>query len=239
MRKLYFALPLVLMIAGCGQSGSDTSGITAGSAAWEAALNTKDVDAVVALYTEDARIMAPNTTISTGSDAVRTEFGGMIEAGLSVQLTSIETRAAGDMGHNVGTYVLTVGDEVVDAGKFVETWVRGDDGEWRMSNDIYNSDNPPGDSDNEHIVILHEVDNSSRWVAAWRGDDSRHKLFEENGAAHVHTFRSIDNPHLTALVISVNDMAALQELIESDAGQAAARADGVRLDTMKVLTEAL
>jgi hypothetical protein len=62
--------------------------------------------------------------------------------------------------------------------------------------------------------------------------------FADNGAARVQTFRSVDNPHLTGLVISVNDMGALQDMLESDDGIAAAKADGVRMQSLRVLREA-
>ena len=89
-----------------------------------------------------------------------------------------------------------------------------------------------------HLVITHEVDDVEQWLAAWRGEDSRHDLFKANGAAHVHTFVNADNPNLTGLVIAVEDMDALTTMLESDQGQAAAAADGVRMDTMIMLTEA-
>jgi len=62
-------------------------------------------------------------------------------------------------------------------------------------------------------------------------------LFKENGAAHVHAFRSEDNPNLTGLVIAVEDMDALNAMLMSDDGRAAAAEDGVRMDTMVVMTE--
>ena len=239
MKKLITVIPLLMILVGCNQAAApgDPSEITARSAEWDAALNGKDVDAVVALYTDDARLMAPNQAMTVGKDGVRAAFGGMIDAGLSSQLTSLQTTVSGDVGFNVGTYVLSAGDTVVDVGKFIETWERGDDGAWRISNDIYNSDNPPAGSDNEHLVIIHEVNDADHWLAAWRGDDSRHQLFEANGAAHVHTFTNADNPHQVGLVISVSDMAALFAMLESEEGLAAAEADGVRRDTLRVLAE--
>jgi ketosteroid isomerase-like protein len=240
MKKLITVIPLFLILVGCNQPAApgDPSEITARSAEWDAALNGKDVDALAALYTDDARVMGPNQAMTVGQDGVRVAFGGMIDAGLGSELTSIQTSVSGDIGFNIGTYILSAGDTVVDVGKFIETWERGDDGAWRISNDIYNSDNPPAGSDNEHLVIIHEVNDADHWLAAWRGDDSRHQLFEANGAAHVHTFTNPDNPHQAALVISVSDMAALGAMLESEEGLAAADADGVRRDTLRVLTEA-
>ena len=241
MRRIINALPLLLLAIGCTQSPppADPSVIHARSAEWEAALNAGDIESVAALYESDARLLPPNAETQTGADAVRAIFGGMIDAGLTGKLNSMETQVAGDYAYNVGAYTLMAGDTVVDTGNYMETWHRGDDGQWRYSNDIWNSDMPvasPGD--NAHLVILHEVDDPEKWLAAWRGDNSRHQLFEANGAAHVHTFQNADNPHLTGLLISVSDMDVLNAMLSSEAGQAAAAEDGVRADTMKVLAEA-
>lgn len=145
MKKLLSTLPLFLMILGCTQApmATDPSVLSSKTEAWEAAFNAKDIDALVALYTSDGRILPPNAEMASGGDAVRTIFGGMIDAGMSGELASIEAMVSGDVGYDVGTYTLRVDGEVIDTGKFVETFVRGDDGEWRMSNDIFNSDNPP------------------------------------------------------------------------------------------------
>ncbi len=247
MKRLLLALlPLFLIITGCNQAPAptDPSVITSRSEAFETAFNAKDIDALVDLYESDARLLPPNAEMNSGSDALRAEFGAMIDAGLSVELTSIEAAVSGDIGYNVGTYILRDGDDVADAGKYMETWHRGDDGQWRYSNDIWNSDIPVAavaaatKAPETHLMISHEVEDADKWMAAWRGKDSRHKLFKDNGAAHVHTFRTADNPNLTGLVVAVSDMDALNAMLESEEGQAAAIADGVKMDTMTILTEA-
>ncbi len=241
MKRLLAVLALLVMITGCTQApqSADPSLITSRSDAWEAALNAKDIDALVAIYTSDARVMPPNNEMQRGGAAVRAEFGAMIDAGLSVELTTVDVLISGDMGYDYGTYALYSGDETVDVGKYIETWQRGDDGQWRISNDIWNSDRPAAaaESPQTHVMISHEVDDAEHWMAAWRGEDSRHNLFKQNGAAHVHTFRSADDPNLTGLVVAVTDMDALNAMLGSEEGLAAAAADGVRADTIKVLTE--
>ena len=239
-RLIIFSTALFALVA-CSQGGpsSDPSEIIARSDAWDDALNAKDIDTLVDLYTSDARVMPPNGETGRGSDAVRAQFGDMIDAGLTGELKTVELQVMGDTGYNVGTYILRAGDETADTGKFIETWKRGQDGVWRISNDIWNSNGAVETAQEKtHLMILHEVDDVDHWLAAWRGEDSRHQLFEANGAAHVHTFRSPSNTNLTGLVISVTDMGALQEMLESDEGLAAAAEDGVRRDTMRVLTEA-
>ena len=240
MKKSLILIPLILMITACGpQDGADGPAFSSRSGEWQDAMNAKDPDAIAALYTANARVLPPNGPAKIGRDAVRAEFAAMIDAGLSVELASIETKSGGDVAYNVGTYVLTAGDTVVDEGKFIETWNRSADGEWLMANDIWNSDRPVasnGDG-NTHMMVMHEVEEFDRWIAAWQGEDSRRDQFKANGAAHVHTFQNADNPNLTGLVVSVADIDTLNAFLASEEGAAAAAADGVDLDDMTVLME--
>ena len=89
-----------------------------------------------------------------------------------------------------------------------------------------------------HVTIMHEVEDADHWFAAWRGEDSRHKMFKANGAKHVHTMQDPDNPNMTGLIIAVADMEAFTAFLQSDEGQAAAAEDGVKPDTMVMLVEA-
>lgn len=241
MNRLMILATCLLTLGACTPATppADPSAITSRADAWEAALNARDIDTLVSMYTDDARVMPPGMPMSAGSQAVRDAFSGMIAAGFTGTLTPVETRVAGDIGYNVGTFELTMGDGTVTTGKFTETWERGDDGVWRIANDIWNDDGAVEASmgDKSHLVIIHEVEDFDRWIAAWRGDDSRHDLFEANGAAHVHTLQNPDNPNQIGLIVSVEDQDALFEMIESDEGQAAAAEDGVRMDTVTVLVE--
>jgi len=240
MKRLLTLLSLGLVMTACGQQApsTDTTALEARSDAWEAALNAKDVDALVNLYTEDARLLPPDGEMTSGKDGIRAVFGGMIDAGIGGETTPVETTVSGDVGYIVGTFTLVAGDELLGTGKYIETWRRGADGQWLIANDIYNNDpSPKPEMAMTHIMITHSVDDADHWSAAWRGEDSRKDLFTSNGAAHVHAFRSEDNPNLTGLVIAVKDMEALNAMLTSEEGGAAAAADGVRMDTMVMMTE--
>ena len=238
MKKLVALLSLLLTLTACGHKSlsTDTAALEARSDAWESALNAKDVDALVDLYTDDARLLPPDGAMTSGREGVRAVFGGMIDAGISGETTRVETTVSGDVAYIVGTFSLTAGDVAVGTGKYIETWRRGNDGLWLIANDIFNNDPKPKMS-MTHIMITHSVDNSDHWSAAWSGPDSRSNMFKDNGAAHVHAFRSEDNPNLTGLVIAVEDMDALNTMLMSDEGKAAAAEDGVRTDTMVMMTE--
>ena len=244
MKNKILTIALAFFLAACSQAPVpvDSSALTARSDAWEAALNAPDLDALLELYTADARIMPPNGELSTGREAAGAAFGSMIDAGLSGTTEIVEAQISGDVGYIVGTYVIAAGDETVDKGKYTEIWKRDADGQWRIASDIWNSDGPiqppMRGGERTHVVIVHEVEDGERWLSAWRGDNSRHTLFEQNGAAHVHTMQDPENPNLTALVISVEDLDKMNAMLASDEGVAAAREDGVKAETMQFLMQA-
>lgn len=254
MKRLLAIVPLgiALVIASCNQAPppGNPKIIEDLSTAWNEALNTQDLETLTMVYASNARIMPPNGKTVRGAEGVRQTFGAMMDAGLTGETVIEEITMQGNLAFKIGTYKVMDGDDVVDNGKFIETWLKGEDGKWRISNDIWNSDNPAAErpmhgkhrmregKGHPHVMILHEVDDADRWLAAWRGEDSRHDLFRANGAAHVHTFQSEDNPNLTGLVIAVTDMQALHDMLSSDEGRAAAEADGVIADSMSVLMEA-
>jgi ketosteroid isomerase-like protein len=234
---LTLAVPCLLIAAGCAQSARENSEMSARADLWETAFNARDMDAVLDLYTEDARLLPPNAPMGMGKDAVEGVFEEMAAAGLMVETHVIETLAAGDLAYNIGTYALTADGAEVDRGKYMEIW-RRTDGEWKMSADMFNSDLPAaGAAEGQTLVVTHEVEDAERWLAAWRGEDGRRALFVANGAPTVRTFQSPEDPNVTGLVITVTDMDALAALLNSPEGAAAKKEDGVKDETMRMLGE--
>jgi uncharacterized protein (TIGR02246 family) len=239
MRRLSFATLLaVIVLVGCAPSGSQESPELAAVAdGWEKALNAGDIDAVVALYTEDCRLLPPNAAIAQGRDAVAAAFGEMIAAGLTGELDTIEAVVAGDIGYRVGVFTLLAPDgTLVDRGKYIETWKKVG-GEWQIANDTWNSDMPAAPAGATTLTFTHEVEDPDRWLAAWQGEGSRHELFAQNGAPRVRTFQNPDNPNVTGLVIDVVDMAAFQAFMASPETASAKVEDGVKDATLRVFAE--
>jgi len=209
--------------------------IAARSDLWEQAFNAGDVEGLVDLYAEDARVMPPNAASGIGHAAVETIFGGMIEAGLTGTLETVETVASGDLGHRVGAYaVLSPEGEEIDRGKFVETWQRVA-GEWKMTADIWNSDLPAAAAGTS-LFITHEVEDAKHWLAAWEGPERR-ELFAQHGAPAVTVLRNPEAPTRPALLVEVTDMEAFQAFLASEEGAAAAAEDGVLMETLTVYSE--
>jgi hypothetical protein len=51
------------------------------------------------------------------------------------------------------------------------------------------------------------------------------------------TFRDPNDPNATGVMADIPDMAAFQELLQSDEGQTAMREDGLKVETLRVLVE--
>jgi len=145
----------------------------------------------------------------------------------------IEATITGDVGYRVGRYELKAPDGApLDRGKYIEIWHKID-GEWKIGNDIWNSD-LPSETGGESLIITHEVTDNARWLAAWQNEGGRHELFAQHGAPKVVLLQSPDNPKHKALWINVTDMAAFEAFMASPETAAAKKADGVRDSTLRV-----
>jgi uncharacterized protein (TIGR02246 family) len=237
MRAVTFAIiALIGALTGCGAPAAQQSAeLAAMTERWEEALNSGNAEAVAALYSDDARLLPPNAEPARGRAAVAAEFSTMIAAGLKVDLEDLDSVVAGDVGYKVGTYsLLAPGGVTVDRGKYIDVW-RKIDGEWKITNDIWNSNLPV--STGETLVVTHEVDDFDHWLAAWQGDDGRPSDFAAHGISGARTFQNQGDPNLIALVLDVADMDAWASFMQSEAAQTAMSEDGVKKNTLRTFAE--
>lgn len=83
------------------------------------------------------------------------------------------------------------------------------------------------------VIAYHEIDDSEHWLAS----PKREEIFGSLGIT-VRTFLDPTNPNRAAVLAEVPDMAAFQDLMQSEAAADAMSNDGVRADTLIVLVEA-
>ncbi len=83
------------------------------------------------------------------------------------------------------------------------------------------------------LIAFHEVDDVDHWLSS----PKRTEVFGPLGIT-IRTFRDPEGTNRVGLVADVPDMAAFQELMESEAGADAMKFDGVRPETLVILTEA-
>jgi ketosteroid isomerase-like protein len=118
--------------------------IQADNDAFTAALAAGDANAIAAVYSPNARLLAPDSELLTGTGAIAGYWQAGIAAGIrSAELTTLTIEERDDLAIEVGRYTLQIqpdgGDPVTDTGKYVVVHRRNGTGNWRWDLDIFNS----------------------------------------------------------------------------------------------------
>ena len=83
------------------------------------------------------------------------------------------------------------------------------------------------------LLAFHEVDDVDHWLSS----PKRQEVFGPLGIT-IRTFTDPEGSKRVGLIAEIPDMAAFQKLMQSQAGADAMEFDGVRADTLLLLTEA-
>ena len=117
--------------------------------AYTAAMLKGDLAGVMAIYADDAIEMPPNAAAVRGRAAIEAYYKKQFEQMkvASFTLEHIDSKAAGDVGYDIGTYRQSgtppgATAPVQDSGKYIVV-LKKTDGKWRVRYVCYNSDNPP------------------------------------------------------------------------------------------------
>jgi uncharacterized protein (TIGR02246 family) len=130
------------------QDAPDMEGLRAVNAAWFAANNAGDADALAALYADDAVVGAPGAAPASGRAAIREhmarDIAEMGKGGFKLTAgSSPQFGASGNLGWEWNTFTVTdKSGKTVDTGKYL-TLSEHRDGKWVIIRDIWNSDTPP------------------------------------------------------------------------------------------------
>jgi hypothetical protein len=82
------------------------------------------------------------------------------------------------------------------------------------------------------LLAFHEVDDVDHWLSSPKRED----VFGPLGIT-IRTFSDPEGSKRVGLIAEIPDMAAWQELMQSQAGADAMKFDGVRPETLLLLTE--
>ena len=131
-------------------SAADMAAIRAADSSFAAAASAGDVDALVAVYARDASLLPPNLPPQKGHTAIRSFWGGFLNAyTVKFELASDTIEGRGDLAYNVGRFRYTAvpkarsGAGVADEGKFLEVLKKQPDGSWKYLVDMYSSNLAP------------------------------------------------------------------------------------------------
>lgn len=81
-------------------------------------------------------------------------------------------------------------------------------------------------------LVLHEVDDVDHWLASTK----REEFFGPHGIT-ARPFRSADESNRVGLIVEIPDLAAWEELMQTEAAADAMKHDGVRPETLVMLAE--
>ena len=110
--------------------------------AWEKAYNAGDAAALTALYTKDAKVMAPGAEVASGTSAIQKLFAADVAQGVKNTLTLGDVVGFGDYALETGTFVATSAEgKHLDHGSFM-TLLKKVDGGWKIHRDTWNSSMP-------------------------------------------------------------------------------------------------
>ncbi len=144
-------LPLISLLLACQQgaaplSDADKTALRDLDQHFAQLALAKNWATLSGLYTEDAAMMPPNGATLKGRSAIQawmTAYPPITAFTLAAQ----EIDGVGTFAYVRGTYAITVTPPgapgpVEDHGKYLEVLHKGTDGNWHISNDIFNSDVP-------------------------------------------------------------------------------------------------
>jgi uncharacterized protein (TIGR02246 family) len=136
------ALALALPLPAFAQAGDVRPQIEKVSKAWEKAYNAGDAAGVAALYTKDAKVMAPGAEAASGTKAIQALFAADMSGGVKNTLTTEDIVGLGDYALETGKWVATSADgKHLDHGPYM-TLYKKEGGAWKLYRDTWNSAMP-------------------------------------------------------------------------------------------------
>ena len=94
---------------------------------------------LAALYTADAKVMAPGAETASGTKAIQALFKADVAQGAKNTLSQGDVVGFGDYALETGTWVATGADgKHLDHGTFMTLYKKADGG-WKIHRDIWNS----------------------------------------------------------------------------------------------------
>lgn len=150
----YFCLACIILFCsamiGCNNQSETKKPATADELSqmnrdFAKALNNKDAVAAANCYTEDATVFPPNEAPVSGRANILKYWEGAVAAGaFDVDVATISTGNNGDLGYEIGRFQMSTKDSTgkvtTERGKYIELLKRGEDGKWKSTHGIWNTD---------------------------------------------------------------------------------------------------
>ena len=150
---------LVTVLASCGTTqppapapadtrAQDESAIRAAAQDWGKVIADKNLDQTLSYYAEDAWVYPQNAPIAKTADQRRSVWAAFFAtpgaSDMEGEITRVEVARSGDLAVEFGTFAMTMNDKkgkpITENEKYVVTWKKQADGNWKVIADIWNTD---------------------------------------------------------------------------------------------------
>jgi len=155
MRLLVWILAVVT-VAGCARSANveqERTALMAVDREWSQTV--KDPDKFLSYFAPDATAYPQGMPAVSGTEPLRKMFTEMTSApgfALSWAASKAEVASSGDLGYTTGTYEMTMAG-ATEKGKYVTVWKKQPSGDWKATEDIFNSDAAPQAPPSQHVMV--------------------------------------------------------------------------------------
>lgn len=121
---------------------ADAQAIRQATKTFETAFNAKDVDGILAFYTDNSVFMPPNKPLLRGRGPLKGFYEGMFKGGATdLKMTPEDVAGHGPLAYESGAYSMMNGP-THDRGKFLFIF-RNMGGNWKIEYTSWSSDLPP------------------------------------------------------------------------------------------------
>ena len=128
---------------------TDAKAIKDAESAWVATAASKNVDAFLAYYADDATLLMANAPLFNGKPAIKDALKPIMDDpnfSLTFKASKTEVSKGGDLAFTQGTYKMTFSDiqghKFDDEGKYLTVWRKLADGTWKVAEDTFMTDLP-------------------------------------------------------------------------------------------------
>jgi len=148
------ACALAMALGACTKAANSTSAadvrqaIQADEKKWNADFKSKDLEALLSHYSDDAYFVAPGVKPASGSTEIRKTYAdGMSDQNFSITFASdkIDVSGSGDMAYARGRFTEKFTDPktqklMTDSGSYVTVYKKQSDGSWKAVEDFAAAD---------------------------------------------------------------------------------------------------
>ena len=128
---------------------ADTKAIKEVESAWVKAAASKNLDAYVSFFTDDASVLTPNEPLLTGKQPIKDSMKPLMDDPnftMSFIPNKVEVAKSGDLAFTQGPYKMSFsdmrGNKFEDEGKYLTVWRKQADGTWKAVENSFMTDLP-------------------------------------------------------------------------------------------------